>query len=150
MSPAATGASGCVRLGSFAPLLPSPGGRPVCIVSPLSHPPSAGLGFDKCFPYCPVKCTCTSTHLYTVLPLWCLNGRQPRRRMLTLYRTECSRELVTSSRMTRCRHTSSPAEGWKTFAWIKRHLWSSPWLKCLDIATVMFSKKICISVLHSR
>lgn len=55
---------GFVRPGSSARLLHSLGGRLVCIVSPLSHPRSEGLCFDKCCPYCPVKYTCRSTDIF--------------------------------------------------------------------------------------
>lgn len=116
---------GFIRHGSSARLLHSLGGRLVCIVSPLSHLRSEGMCFDKCCPYCPVKCTCRSTDTFkTIVPVMLFNPELKEDTenvymevdgcVLTLYHTEYSRALVMFSRMTRCHDMSSPAECWKT------------------------------------
>lgn len=104
--------------GSYAPLLHSPGGRLVCIVSLPSRQPSGGRCFDKCCPYCPVRCTCRSIQKFkaknSALQLLCRSkpGKKEdtanRNSVLTLYHREYSTAHITSSRTTRCRDTSSP------------------------------------------
>lgn len=115
-----------IRRGSFSPLLRSPGGRPACISSPLSHRPSEGPCSDRCCPCCPVKCTCGSiSHqefaTSAVERTECVKDWV----ILTLYRREYSRARITSSRTTRCHDTSSPVVLRDKFTWFVTDSWSS-------------------------
>lgn len=103
-----------IKRGSSAPLPHSPGGGLACIASPLSCPPSAGTGYDRCCPCSQVKCTCRVTENFwgfcTVSRDVVHNWGYTTRVKLTPCHRGYSRAQIMSSRKTRCHGTSSPVE----------------------------------------